>query len=189
MKLLGSTTSPFARRLRIYLADKEHEFINLDIFANKDRELLTKNNPAQKVPALIDGEQCIYDSRVIFRYLTCKYQEAPLNWSQENLLTLIDAVNDSLVSILLLQRSNVDTEQDSLFFNLQRERIEQVFTVLNEEVKKGCFSDWQYPAICLFCLLDWVEFRSLAKWQHFAQLKEFHQKNNSLAIVERTSPR
>ena len=32
MKLLGSTTSPFARRLRIYLVDKPFQFINLDIF-------------------------------------------------------------------------------------------------------------------------------------------------------------
>ena len=189
MELLGSTTSPFARRLRIYLADREHEFINLDIFADKDRELLTKNNPAQKIPALIDGEQCIYDSRVIFRYLTSKYKEVPLSWPQENLLTLIDAANDSLVSMLLLQRSNIDTEQDGLFFNLQHERIEQVFIALNDEVSKERFTEWDYPAICLFCLLDWAEFRGLAKWQHFTQLKKFHQKYQSLAIVELTNPR
>lgn len=189
MKLLGSTTSPFARRLRIYLTNKDHEFINLDIFAEQDRDLLTRNNPAQKIPALIDGEQCIYDSRVIFRYLASKYQEQPLNWTQENLLTLIDAANDSLVSMLVLQRSNIDTEQDTLFFNLQRERVEQVFIALDKEVAQGAFSDWYYPAICLFCLLDWAEFRALAKWQHFSYLKEFHQQHAMKTEVLQTDPR
>jgi len=177
------------RRLRIYLSEREYEFVNLDIFADKDRELLTRNNPAQKVPALIDGDQCIYDSRVIFRYLTSKYKEVPLSWSQENLLTLIDAANDSLVSMLLLQRSSIDTEQDSLFFNLQRERVEQVFTVLNDEVLKGHFGEWNYPSICLFCLLDWADFRGLAKWHHFEKLEEFYRKYKLLPVIELTNPR
>jgi len=189
MKLLGSTTSPFARRLRIFLADEAYEFINLDIFAEKDRDLLTKNNPAQKIPTLIDGEQCIYDSRVIYRYLASKYQQTALTWSQENLLTLIDAANDSLVSMLVLQRSEIDTDKDSLFFNLQRERVEQVFSALDKEVRQGSFNDWNYLTICLFCLLDWAEFRNLAQWQHFSELKVLHQKYSSRAEVKRTDPR
>jgi len=189
MKLLGSTTSPFARRLRLFLANEAHEFINLDIFTEKDRELLTQNNPAQKIPTLIDGEQCIYDSRLIYRYLANKYQQTPLTWDEENLLTLIDAANDSLVSMLVLQRSDIDTEQDSLFFNLQRERVEQVFSALNNEVAQGRFNDWYYPTICLFCLLDWTEFRSLAQWQHFSELKLFHLKYSSKAEVKLTDPR
>jgi len=189
MKLLGSTTSPFVRRLRIYMAGKEYQFVNLDIFSDQDRQVLTENNPALKVPALIDKDQCIYDSRVIFRYLAEKYQQPKLTWAQENLLTLIDSVNDSLVSFLLLQRSNVDTLQDGLFFNLQRERTEKVLQVLDSEVAKGAFESWHYPAICLWCLLDWAEFRSLAKWQHLPNLNHFFQQYASLTIVNDTDPR
>lgn len=189
MKLLGSTTSPFVRRIRVYLADKAYQFVNLDIFAEQDRKILTDNNPAQKIPALLDEEECIYDSRVIFRYLAEKYQQPRLTWSQENLLTLIDSVNDTLVSTLLLQRSNVDTMQEGLFFNLQRERVETVFKVLDNEVAKGAFSQWHYPAICLWCLLDWAEFRSLAKWQHFIHLNQFYQEHASRGILADTDPR
>jgi glutathione S-transferase len=189
MQLLGSVTSPFVRRLRLYLTDKEYEFINLDIFAEADRTLLTKNNPAQKIPALIDEQQCIYDSRVIYRYLSEKFQESKLSWQQENLLTLIDSVNDSLVSFLLLQRSDIDTQQDGLFFNLQHERVEQVLKVLNDEVAQGSFSDWQYPSICLFCLLDWIEFRQLASWQHLPHLLSFHKQMSSKKTVSTTDPR
>ena len=192
MKLIGSTTSPFVRRLRLYLAQQQindYEFVNLDIFASKDRLLLTQNNPAQKVPALHDDEQCIYDSRVIFRYLAQKFQQTTLTWQQENLLTLIDAVNDSIVSILLLNRSEIDTTQDKLFFNLQHERVEQVMGTLSTFVDNGEFKSWGYPAICLFCLLDWVKFRELYDFSELLPLTEFHKNSLEKLGVNETNPR
>ena len=193
MKLLGSTTSPFVRRLRLYFVKlnvTDFEFKHLDIFANtEDRKLLTDNNPAQKVPALIDEGQCIYDSRVIFRYLSQKYQQAPLSWPQENLLTLIDAANDSLISLFLLKRSGVETSEDKLFYNLQRERIEKTFLVLAEAVNKGEFEQWNYPAICLYCLLDWVDFRQLYDFNSLDGLAKFYQKYANDAEIKETSPR
>lgn len=192
MKLIGSTTSPFVRRLRLYfslLNVTDFDFVNLDIFSSKDRQLLTDNNPAQKVPALVDEEQCIYDSRVIFRYLSQKYQQAPLSWSQENILTLIDAANDSLVSLLLLGRSEIDTSEDKLFFNLQHERVEQVMSVLAQSVANGDFDDWHYPAICLFCLLDWVSFRQLYDFSQSKPLNDFYQQAMSNPGVKETDPR
>ena len=192
MKLLGSTTSPFVRRLRIYLAQlniTDFEFVNLDIFSNGDRQLLTENNPAQKVPALVDEELCIYDSRVIFRYLTQKYQQAPLLWPQENLLTLIDAANDSLVSLFLLSRSDLDINEDKLFFNLQHERVEQVMSVLDKAVNDGAFEKWNYPAICLYCLIDWASFRQRYDFKDKVNLAHFHKSNlNSLGVID-TDPR
>ncbi|MCW8833226.1 MAG: glutathione S-transferase family protein [Colwellia sp.] len=192
MKLIGSTTSPFVRRLRLYftlLNVTDFDFVNLDIFSSQDRQLLTDNNPAQKVPALVDEGQCLYDSRVIFRYLSQKYQQAPLSWAQENTLTLIDAANDSLVSILLLGRSEIDTSEDKLFFNLQHERVEQVMSVLAQMVTQGDFDDWHYPAICLFCLLDWVSFRQLYDFSDKKPLSDFYQQAMSNAGVNETDPR
>ena len=132
MQLIGSVTSPFVRRIRLYLAliDKNYQFINLDIFTEQDRAFLTQKNPTLKVPALIDRDLTIYDSRVIFRYLTEKYQLSALSWQQENLLTLIDAANDSLVSILLSKRSELPVDDNVMFFNLQRERLTTVFAAL-----------------------------------------------------------
>lgn len=192
MKLLGSTTSPFVRRLRLYLAQHnitDYEFVNLDIFSTDDRQLLTDNNPAQKVPALVDNDLCIYDSRVIFRYLAQKYQQAPLSWPQENLLTLIDAANDSLVSLFLLSRSNLDINEDKLFFNLQHERVEKVMTALDKAVNDGAFEHWDYPAICLYCLIDWANFRQRYDFKDKVNLAHFHKNNlNSLGVID-TDPR
>ena len=72
MKLYGSTTSPYVRRIRLWLNDTDYEFVNMDIFAGPGRALLKEKNPALKVPALEDGEQMVFDSREIFRYLQTK---------------------------------------------------------------------------------------------------------------------
>lgn len=192
MKLLGSTTSPFVRRLRLYslqLDIADFEFVPLDIFANsEDRKLLTDNNPAQKVPALVDDEQCIYDSRIIFRYLSDKFQQPALTWRQENLLTIIDAANDSLISLFLLKRSGLDTSDDLFFFNLQHERIEKTFLALAQSVKNGEFEQWHYPSICLYCLLDWVALRQVYDFTHLVDLVEFQRVNANHAGITETAP-
>ena len=40
MKLYGSTTSPYVRRIRLWLNDTDYEFVNMDIFAGPGRALL-----------------------------------------------------------------------------------------------------------------------------------------------------
>jgi glutathione S-transferase len=189
VKLYGSIPSPYVRRIRLFLEGRDYQFINLDIFADEDRKLLTDANPAQKIPALIDGEDCIYDSGVIYRYLTEKFQLPKLTWEQENLLTLIDAVNDSLVSMLIMKRSGFDIEQDKFFFNLQRERCQKVLTVLEGEVKKGRFNQWNYLTIALYSLLDWIQFRVLYDLTPYSALVEFINNFSNKDIVKLTDPR
>lgn len=188
MRLLGSTTSPFVRRTRLLLADRDYEFVNLDIYGN-DRDRLRERNPALKIPVLEDGDQTIFDSRAIFRYLAGKFERAPLTWDQENQLTLIDAATDSLVSLFLSQRSGLDINADLLFFNLQRERVAMTLHELALRVEQGGFRDWNYPSICLYCLVDWMEFRQLSDFKGLEALLDFRDRNREQAFVNETDPR
>jgi glutathione S-transferase len=189
LKLYGSTTSPYVRRLRIWMARIEHQFVDLQIFTPEDREILTKLNPTMKIPMLEDDGQVIFDSRVIFRYLSEKWQHSPLSWQAENRLTLIDAANDSLVQMFLLTRTDIDTKQDKLYFNLQRERVTGVLEHLNEQLDQGQFDDWHYESICLFCLLDWIQFRNLYDFSTLPALLQFHQEQLTRLEVIATDPR
>ncbi|WP_394172577.1 glutathione S-transferase family protein [Thalassotalea litorea] len=192
MDLYGSTTSPFVRRTRLLATANLNNaltFHDIDIFDAKGRELLTYHNPTLKVPFVVDGDQHIYDSRVVFRYLTEKFELEPLTWQQENQLTLIDAASDSLVEILLLMRSGIDPSQDGLFFNLQRERLTKLFAVLEQQVEQGLYARWNYPAICLYCLVDWALFRELVDFAPYPQLIGFHQQHDSREDVKLTDPR
>ncbi|WP_111496976.1 MULTISPECIES: glutathione S-transferase family protein [Marinobacter] len=188
MKLIGSTTSPYVRRIRLLLAESDYEFVNLNIYG-EGRDELRRNNPALKIPMLIDGEQEVYDSRVISRYLAQKNGDAPLSWDQENQLTLIDAVNDSAVTLLLSKKSGIDVEQDLMFYNLQRERIMLSLRTLAAMVDAGEFAQWHYPAICLYCMVDWLEFRESVDFTGVESLLSFRDANRERPMVGGTDPR
>lgn len=188
MKLIGSTTSPFVRRTRLLLSDTEYEFVNLDIYG-AGRDELRRNNPALKIPMLIDGKQEVYDSRVIARYLADKLGHAPLTWDQENQLTLIDAASDSSVILLLSKRSGLDVEQDAMFYSLQRERIMTTMRTLAAMVDAGEIANWQYPAICLYTLVDWLDFRSLVDFNGVESLLSFRDNHQSRPGITETDPR
>jgi glutathione S-transferase len=193
LKLYGSITSPFVRRLRIWLANTEHQFINLQIFEEQDRQVLAAKNPTMKIPMLEDGVgdsvQTIFDSRVIYRYLTDKFDDPLLSWEQENQLTLVDSANDSLVQMFILSNSDIQPDEDKLFFKLQKERVNSVLVQLNQMVADKKFASWNYPAVCLYCLIDWIEFRNLHNMQGLTDLLAFHDDNAQRIEVTATDPR
>ncbi|QJR80119.1 glutathione S-transferase family protein [Alteromonas pelagimontana] len=189
MKLYGSLTSPYVRRIRILLSQTPHEFLNLNIFEGEGRETLAAKNPIMKVPCLDDEGQVIYDSRVIFSYLTAKFDYSALTWDQENQLSLIDAVNDSFVELFLLKRSEIEASDDKLFVRLQKERIATSLQVLNQQVADGQFDGWDYPSVCLYTLIDWVEFRQLHTLKGLDHLKAFREQHVDRIEITATDPR
>lgn len=193
MQLYGSITSPYVRRLRIFMHEMPYEFVQMDIFKPEDRALLTTINPTLKIPMLKDRvkekEQVILDSRLIYQYLQQKNSLPKLTWEQENIMTSIDAANDSLVQMFILARSNIDVSEDKLYFKVQRERIDVIFAELNKQATTGGFDVWNYLSICLFCLLDWVSFRNLYDFSDHAALVELYGSWQQLAICHQTDPR
>lgn len=189
MKLYGSVASPFVRRLRIALFGDDFEFIALNIFESAGREELIRLNPTRKVPMLEDNGQVIFDSGVIYRYLVATRGLPALTWPQENNLTTINAANDSLVELLLCQRSGFDTREDRLFFNLQRERVQATLAILDEKVAAGEFAQWNYVSQSLYCLVDWAAFRQLADLSPLPHLTNFLSVHAARPEVASTDPR
>ncbi|WP_426148072.1 glutathione S-transferase N-terminal domain-containing protein [Polaromonas sp. DSR2-3-2] len=70
MKLIGSATSPFVRKVRIVMAEKklDYQFVLEDVWAEKTA--MSLSNPLGKVPCLVmEAGEAIFDSRVIVEYL------------------------------------------------------------------------------------------------------------------------
>ncbi|PZP54827.1 MAG: glutathione S-transferase, partial [Azospira oryzae] len=70
MKLLGSLTSPFVRKVRVVMAEKriECDFELHDPWSSATP--LSEFNPLGKVPVLVmDDGTALFDSRVIVEYL------------------------------------------------------------------------------------------------------------------------
>lgn len=189
VKLIGSKPSPYVRRLRLWLEGVDYEYDQLDIMGPEGRKALRKHTPAMKIPVLLDEDITVYDSRVIYQYLNTKLQREQLSWEEQNTLTLIDAVNDSLVIMIMLDRSDIDNSQDILIANLQRERIAETLTILDDKCAAGEFAQWKYPSICLYCLLDWIRFRELYDLSPYSRLVAFHQEHDKRPKARETDPR
>jgi glutathione S-transferase len=70
MKLIGSSTSPFVRKVRIVMAEKklDYQFVLDDVWA--DHTTIAHANPLGKIPCLImEGGEAVFDSRVIVEYV------------------------------------------------------------------------------------------------------------------------
>lgn len=70
MKLIGSNTSPYVRKVRIVMTEKklDYDFVLEDVWSEQSR--IGDANPLGKVPCLImEGGEALFDSRVIVEYL------------------------------------------------------------------------------------------------------------------------
>jgi len=70
MKLIGSTSSPYVRKVRVVMAEKrlDYQFVLENPWAADSQ--IGESNPLGKVPCLImEGSEALFDSRVIVEYL------------------------------------------------------------------------------------------------------------------------
>ena len=66
MKLIGSLSSPYVRKVRIVMAEKklDYEFVTENVWAADTT--ISQSNPLGKVPCLVmEGGEALFDSRVI----------------------------------------------------------------------------------------------------------------------------
>jgi glutathione S-transferase len=70
MKLIGSTTSPYVRKVRIVMAEKklDYQFVEDNVWGADTS--VGQSNPLGKVPCLVmEGGEAVFDSRVIVEYM------------------------------------------------------------------------------------------------------------------------
>jgi glutathione S-transferase len=69
MKLIGSLTSPYVRKVRIVMAEKKLDF-QLVLEDPWNGDVVIRSNPLGRVPCLVmEAGEAIFDSRVIVEYL------------------------------------------------------------------------------------------------------------------------
>jgi glutathione S-transferase len=78
MELHDHPFSPYAFKVRAALYEKGISFEKREVQKHADRERLLRLNPRGEVPAIVDGEAVICDSKVICAYLEERFPEPPL---------------------------------------------------------------------------------------------------------------
>jgi len=169
MKLIGSLTSPYVRKIRIVLAEKK---IDYDLVLDspwEDGNKVAALNPLGKVPVLVlDDESTLYDSRVIAEYLDTV---APNNHlipasgrqriSVKRWEALADGALDAAVAAFLeLRRS--DGERSPSWIERQRGKVTQALRVMSDDLgeQPWCHGNSMSLAdIAVGCALGYVSFR------------------------------
>jgi len=70
MKLLGSSSSPYVRKVRVVMAEKKLDYVFVPEDVWSAQTTIAESNPLGKVPCLVmEGGEALFDSRVIVEYL------------------------------------------------------------------------------------------------------------------------
>ena len=107
MKLIGSPTSPYVRKVRVVMAEKklDYQFVHEDVWGS---DAILASNPLGKVPCLVmEGGEAVFDSRVIVEYLDARSPLARLipepNRERTEVRTW-EALADGIIDAAILAR-------------------------------------------------------------------------------------
>ena len=143
LKLIAAPTSPFARKVRIALAEKKIEYQLVDMSPWEPVNPVQQLNPLGKLPVLSldDGTQ-LYDSRVIVEYLDTvspvsrlipepsRQRIAVKRWE-----ALADGMCDAAATIVLETRRPA-TQQSPEWIDRQRQKITAGLAELARELEE-----------------------------------------------------
>ena len=201
MKLLGTPTSPYVRKVRLMLLEKNipHEYL-----IDPPREpgsLVVRVNPLGRIPALIlDDETCVFDSPVIADYVDT-LNDRPILIPRDNAIArmrvkrweaLADGIMDSAV-VVRNERIRPEEKQETSNITLHNNAISRVLSFAESELGTHPWlngDQFSLADIALFSTLVYLDLRqperdwrsahpALANW--FSRVAERPSAKTSLA--------
>ena len=184
MKLYGSLTSPYVRKVRAFIREKgiPMEFVvegPHDAAAN-----VARLNPLGKVPVLVrDDGEVLFDSPLIIEYLDSLEGEALLpspseaRWRIQRWHALAQGMADAAVTRLMEMRRAPD-KQDPGVISRQEEKIAAAMEFAQAHLDGG-----QYLADARFGIadmavavaLEYIDFRYAHNWRsRYTRLADWH---------------
>jgi glutathione S-transferase len=170
MKLIGSTTSPYVRKVRVVMTEKklDYDFVLEDVWSPETT--IGESNPLCKVPCLImeDGG-AVFDSRVIVEYLDTltpvgrlipasgRERAAVKSWE-----ALADGLSDAAILLRLESTQRSESERSEKWVARQRLKVDGALHAMSSGLGEGPWcagSHYSLADIAVGCALAWVEFR------------------------------
>lgn len=200
MKLIGSLTSPYVRKIRIVLAEKKIDYdLVLDSPWAEGNQVATFN-PLGKVPVLVlDDESPLYDSRVIAEYLDTV---APNNRlipasgreriSVKRWEALADGVLDAAVAAFL-ESKRPDGERSPTWIERQRDKTMRALRVMSDDLGEQLWchgNNLSLADISTGCALGYISFRlGDIRWtEQYPNLAHLYEKLMQRAAFAETVP-
>ena len=168
MKLIGSRTSPFVRKIRVILAERRVDCQFVEESAWTAETTVPRYNPLNKVPALqLDSGESLYDSRVIAEYLDAVSggalvpAEALARARVKKLEALGDGIADAGI-LARLERQRDAGRQDDKWVARQLDKVNAGIDALAQALAGRDFlggDRMDLADIACGCGVLWAEFR------------------------------
>jgi glutathione S-transferase len=158
MKLYGTTTSPFVRRVRIVAAELGVAIERVDTASDHGQQLLREVSPIRKVPvAVLSDATTVFDSReIVARLVAAHGGWGPLAPDPDpNALAAIEAAIDSIIQLFYLRRDGIAID-GTPYAERQLGRTDAIFEWLGGRVSMHALG---FVEISTICALDWMAFR------------------------------
>lgn len=207
LKLFGHDASPYVRRVRVLLAELRLPFERDTRDWRSPAPELVATSPIRRLPMLDLGPDAavrhVFDSWAIAALLYTLPHAAPagdppfqeklldpsLALLDQNVLSVADAAQDSLVNVFLLEGDGILPEQSA---TLQREnaRARVCLDWLERTYggKRTLAPDrLAYVDVAVMTLLGWIRFRKrldLAPWPQLLALEAAHAARPSMASTQ-----
>jgi len=197
MKLIGATSSPYVRKVRIFMAEKklDYHFIP-EMVWSKDTQI-TQSNPLGKVPCLImEGGEALFDSRVIVEYLDTLSPVGkliPASGRERAEVKTWEALADGVLDALILARLEAtwpgrsDSERSQAWIDRQMGKVHASLKAMSKGLGEKTFCAGIHLTladIAVGCALGYIDFRfAQINWRSdYPNLQKLHDK-----LMQRTS--
>jgi glutathione S-transferase len=147
MKLISATPSPYARKVRIALAEKGIDFELLTEVPWNDDTSLPQHNPLEKLPVLLtDDGEAVFQSSYILEWLERRHPEpALLPENDDGILAhrrvevIGDGICDSVI-LIMFERMRPAEHQSKPWIARQRRKIDGGVAELSRVIGSGPYA-------------------------------------------------
>ncbi len=169
MKLIASLTSPYARKVRVVIAEKHIECeLQIDVPWDADTHV-PDYNPLGKIPVLVlDDGTPLYDSRVIVEYLDLASpvhnllpKDARSRIAVKRWEALADGITDAAAT-LHLEKKRPESQQSPAWITRQEQKITRGLTAISRDLGENawCMADnYSLADIAVGCMLGYLDLR------------------------------
>ena len=203
MKLLGSNTSPYVRKVRIVMLEKklDYVFVTEDVWAAQTT--IAAANPLGKVPCLImEGGEALFDSRVIVEYLDTLSPVGkliPAQGRERAEVKTWEALADGVLEASILARleatwgGRTEAQRSQVWIERQLGKVHASLKAMSQGLGDKSFCAGIYFSladIAVGCALDYLDFRfAQIDWHSdYPNLHKLHDKLMQRQSFIDTSP-
>jgi glutathione S-transferase len=201
MKLIGSLTSPYVRKVRIVFSEKKVDVDHVTENVWSPDTTIGQTNPLGKVPCLVlDDGGVIYDSRVIAEYadgLSPVSKLIPADTRDRATVKTWEALADGIMDAGILARLELTLrpaeQQSPAWVDRQMGKIQAALRQMSEQLGENawCHSNQMTLADIAFgCAVGYLLFRfPEVQWQtQYPNLDRLYQKLMQRASFIETAP-